>query len=204
VDSDEPFTRLLTQGMVLKDGSKMSKSKGNTVDPQDLIDKYGADTVRLFTMFASPPDQALEWNDDAVAGAHRFLKRWWYLVHNNAEALETAKAVLAKNDWAQSLSDKSAIDLRRTTHALLDKADKDYGRLQYNTVVAGMMELLNALDKIDPQANADTAAAFREGLVTMNKVLAPITPHIAHTIWLTLGESGEVIDASWPRVDAQG
>jgi len=201
VDSDEPFTRLLTQGMVLKDGSKMSKSKGNTVDPQDLIDKYGADTVRLFTMFASPPDQALEWNDDAVAGANRFLKRWWYLVHNNAEALEGATATLAKSDWTQGLSDKSAIDLRRTTHTLLEKADKDYGRLQYNTVVAGMMELLNALDKIDPQANADTAAAFREGLVTMNKILAPITPHIAHTIWQTLGESGEVIDARWPRVD---
>jgi len=201
VDSDEPFTRLLTQGMVLKDGSKMSKSKGNTVDPQDLIDKHGADTVRLFTMFASPPDQALEWNDDAVAGGHRFLKRWWYLVHNNTDTLAGAVGTLAQPDWTDGLSDKSAMDLRRTTHTLLEKADRDYGRLQYNTVIAGMMELLNALDKIEPQANADCAAAFREGLIILNKVLAPITPHIAHTLWQSLGEPGEVIDASWPAVD---
>ena len=201
VDSDEPFTRLLTQGMVLKDGSKMSKSKGNTVDPQDLIDKHGADTVRLFTMFASPPDQALEWNDDAVAGGHRFLKRWWYLVHNNIDALTGAAKILRAQDWATKISDKTATDLRRATHTLLEKADRDYGRLQYNTVIAGMMELLNALDKIDPAANEDCATAFREGLVVLTKVLAPITPHIAHTLWKTLGESGDVIDATWPIVD---
>ncbi|MBX2867841.1 MAG: leucine--tRNA ligase [Acidiferrobacterales bacterium] len=201
VSSDEPFTRLLTQGMVLKDGSKMSKSKGNTVDPQDLIDQHGADTVRLFTMFASPPDQALEWNDDAVAGGHRFLKRWWFLVHNNLEVLKSAEETLKKEGWTTALKDKSAIDLRRTTHTLLEKADRDYGRLQYNTVIAGMMELLNALDKIDAGANSDTAAAFREGLVVLNKVLAPITPHIAHTLWHTLGGSGDVIDATWPLVD---
>ena len=91
VTSDEPFTNLLTQGMVLKDGSKMSKSKGNTVDPQSMIDRYGADTVRLFVMFAAPPEQSLEWNDDAVAGAHRFLRRWWTLVHQSSAYLDDAK-----------------------------------------------------------------------------------------------------------------
>ncbi len=201
VDSDEPFTRLLTQGMVLKDGSKMSKSKGNTVDPQSLIDQYGADTVRLFTMFASPPDQALEWNDDAVAGGQRFLKRWWYLVQKNRDSLAPVKSALAQGGWQDGISDSAAKDLRRTTHTLLSRAQNDYERMQYNTVVASMMELLNALEKVDPAANADSALALREGLVIMNKVLAPVTPHIAHRLWLDLGESGDVIEAAWPAVD---
>jgi leucyl-tRNA synthetase len=201
VDSDEPFTRLLTQGMVLKDGSKMSKSKGNTVDPQALIDQYGADTVRLFTMFASPPDQALEWNDDAVAGGLRFLKRWWHLAQKSTEIIEPYKAKLEQQDWAESVTDKSALDLRRTAHTLLDKAVRDYGRLQYNTVVAGMMELLNALDKFDPNSSEHHGMVFRESLVNLNKIMAPITPHIAHRLWHVLGEDGDVIDASWPQVD---
>lgn len=202
VDSDEPFIRLLTQGMVLKDGSKMSKSKGNTVDPQSLIDKYGADTVRLFTMFASPPDQALEWNDNAVAGGHRFLKRWWHLVQKHRDVLATAKQGLAVAGWSDNLSDRAAIDLRRTTHTLLDKAVKDYERLQYNTVIASMMELLNSLDRFDPAVNAESTLAMRESLVILNRVLAPITPHIAHTLWHTLGEAGDVIDTPWPVVDS--
>ena len=201
VNSDEPFTRLLTQGMVLKDGSKMSKSKGNTVDPQALIDEYGADTVRLFTMFASPPDQALEWNDDAVAGGHRFLKRWWYLVQRNRARIATCREKLSQAGWADGLSDSAAKDLRRTTHSLLQKALNDYERMQYNTVVASMMELLNALEKCDPAGSDDMALAFREALVIMNKVLAPVTPHIAHRLWLDLEEDGEVIDAAWPVVD---
>ncbi|MGB5708185.1 MAG: leucine--tRNA ligase [Arenicellales bacterium] len=203
VDSDEPFTRLLTQGMVLKDGSKMSKSKGNTVDPQALIDQYGADTVRLFTMFASPPDQALEWNDDAVAGGLRFLKRWWHLVEKNLETVAPFKERINETGWAESLTDKAATDLRRTAHTLLDKALKDYGRLQYNTVIAGMMELLNAMDKFDPSANDDSGLVCRECLIILNKVLAPITPHIAHRLWQKLGEPGDVIDASWPKVDPE-
>jgi len=201
VNSDEPFTRLLTQGMVLKDGSKMSKSKGNTVDPQELIDQHGADTVRLFAMFASPPDQALEWNDDAVAGGYRFLKRWWFMVHNNLELAAKAKAPLQHSDWSAALSDKAALDMRRTAHTLLDKVVKDYERLQYNTVIASMMELLNALDRFDPASNDQCGQVFRESLIIINKVLAPITPHIAHVLWQTLGETGDVIDASWPQVD---
>ncbi len=201
VSSDEPFTRLLTQGMVLKDGSKMSKSKGNTVDPEELIDQYGADTVRLFTMFASPPDQTLEWNDDAVAGGHRFLKRWWYLVQRTREAISPMQGKLSEPGWSARLSDTAAIDLRRTVHTLLARAGNDYERMQYNTVVASMMELLNALDRFDPAANEDCGLAFREGLVILNKVLAPVTPHIAHRLWRDLGEDGDVIDASWPAVD---
>ena len=201
VDSDEPFTRLLTQGMVLKDGSKMSKSKGNTVDPQVLIDQYGADTVRLFTIFASPPDHTLEWNDDAVAGGHRFLKRWWYLVRRSRETILPMRETLARPGWSDRLSDTAAIALRRTVHTLLARASKDYERIQYNTVVASMMELLNALDKFDPGTNEDCGLAFREGLVIMNRVLAPVTPHIAHQLWRDLGEEGDVIDAPWPQLD---
>ena len=201
VDSDEPFTRLLTQGMVLKDGSKMSKSKGNTVDPEELIGRYGADTVRLFTMFASPPDQVLDWNDDAVAGGHRFLKRWWYLVQRTRDTVSPVKGKLSEPGWSAVLTDTAAIDLRRTVHTLLARAGNDYERMQYNTVVASMMELLNALDRFDPAANEDCGLAFREGLVILNKVLAPVTPHIAHRLWRDLGEDGDVIDAPWPAVD---
>ncbi len=201
VDSNEPFTRLLTQGMVLKDGSKMSKSKGNTVDPQALIDRYGADTVRLCTMFASPPDQVLEWNDDAVVGGQRFLKRWWMLVQKYRDIVLPVKAILAESGWSERLSDKTAKNLRRIVHTLFAKASHDYQRMQYNTVVASMMELLNAMERFDPGSNEDCALVFREGLVIMNQVLAPVTPHIAHRLWRDLGEDGDVIDALWPKVD---
>ncbi len=202
VESDEPFTNLLTQGMVLKDGAKMSKSKGNTVDPQSMIDRHGADTVRLFMMFASPPEQVLEWNDDAVAGAHRFLRRWWQLCRRSVEIVAAAKPILADAEWAAALTDKSALALRRRTHAMLQRANRDYRKFQYNTVIAACMELLNALDKFDPADNPQCAAVLREGLLAMTRVMAPITPHIAHRIWRDLGESGDVIDAQWPRADA--
>ena len=201
VDSDEPFTNLLTQGMVLKDGVKMSKSKGNTVDPQALIDRYGADTVRLFTMFASPPEQALDWNDDAVAGAHRFLRRWWLLARRTAQPVADAQPTLATAGWATAIEQKPALDLRRQTHTMLQRANRDYQKFQYNTVIAACMELLNALDKFDPAASPQCASVFREGLLAMTRVMAPITPHIAHRMWRDLGESGDVIDAEWPLAD---
>ena len=201
VDSDEPFTNLLTQGMVLKDGVKMSKSKGNTVDPQALIDRYGADTVRLFTMFASPPEQALDWNDDAVAGAHRFLRRWWLLARRTTQPVADAQPTLATARWATAIEQKPALDLRRQTHTMLQRANRDYQKFQYNTVIAACMELLNALDKFDPAASPQCASVFREGLLAMTRVMAPITPHIAHRMWRDLGESGDVIDAEWPLAD---
>ncbi|MCP3899291.1 MAG: class I tRNA ligase family protein, partial [Desulfobacteraceae bacterium] len=133
VDSDEPFTNLLTQGMVLKDGSKMSKSKGNTVDPQSMIDQYGTDTVRLFMMFAAPPEQSLEWNDDAVAGAYRFVKRWWTLVDGNVEGLQDNLPALDINGHAR-VAGKAAKALRHTLHSLLKKLEHDFQKHQYNTV----------------------------------------------------------------------
>ena len=201
VDSDEPFANLLCQGMVLKDGSKMSKSKGNTVDPQSMIDRFGADTVRLFMMFASPADQALEWNDDAVAGAHRFLRRWWSLVQRNADEVNDVREAMEEENWANGVADDDAKALRRLCHQILEKMLRDYDRIHYNTVVAGAMELLNALDRFDPARNRDCALAMRECFVILNKVLAPITPHIAHALWHCLGEAGDVIDAPWPALD---
>ncbi len=200
VDSDEPFTNLLTQGMVLKDGSKMSKSKGNTVDPQSMIDQYGTDTVRLFMMFAAPPEQSLEWNDDAVAGAHRLVKRWWALVDANADLLHDKLPELDANEHAR-VEDKSAKALRHTLHVLLKKLDHDFQKHQYNTVIAACMELLNALEKVKTGQNDDLDAAFCEANMVMIKVLAPIAPHIAHVLWQRLGGEGDVIDASWPKLD---
>ncbi len=201
VTSDEPFTNLLTQGMVLKDGSKMSKSKGNTVDPQSMIDLYGADTVRLFVMFAAPPEQALEWNDDAVAGAHRFLRRWWTLTQNSKTAVAGVQARMDEPDWRESVSDGDARRIRKLTHSILEKINRDYEKFHYNTVIAGAMELLNALDKYDFQRHEDGPVVLREALIILNKVLAPIVPHIAHQLWCEMGERGDVIDASWPDVD---
>ena len=201
VESGEPFTNLLCQGMVLKDGTKMSKSKGNTVDPQSMIDLYGADTVRLFMMFASPAEQSLEWNDDAVAGSHRFLKRWWALVQRNKDQLKNAQEALSDANWSSGLQDSDAKALRMTTHQILEKTNRDYEKIHYNTVVAGAMELLNALDKFEPTKNHQCANVLRESLVILNKILSPIAPHISHRLWHELGESGDVLDASWPIVD---
>ncbi len=201
VKSDEPFTNLLCQGMVLKGGAKMSKSKGNTIDPQSMIDRYGADTVRLFMMFASPPEQSLEWNDDAVAGAHRFLRRWWQLAQRNTEVVMAAKPTPANRRWASALQDQHALALRRQVHTMLKKANRDYRKMQYNTVIAACMELLNAMDRFDPNLNAECAAVLREGLIAMTKVMAPIVPHIAHQLWRDLDQHGDIIDAEWPLVD---
>lgn len=194
VNSDEPFSRLLTQGMVLKDGAKMSKSKGNTVDPQSLIDRFGADTVRLFSMFAAPPDQSLEWSDSGVEGANRFLKRLWKLAqkhcaHGEAPALDVA----ALNDQQKSA--------RRKTHETIAKVDDDYGRRQtFNTAVAAVMELCNELGKLD-DSDPQSRAVVQEGLVAATLMLNPIVPHVCHTLWPVLGGSGDVLDAPWPAVD---
>ncbi len=200
VDSDEPFTNLLTQGMVLKDGSKMSKSKGNTVDPQSMIDQYGTDTVRLFMMFAAPPEQSLEWNDDAVAGAYRFVKRWWTLVDGNVEGLQNNLPALDINGHAR-VAGKAAKALRHTLHGLLKKLEHDFQKHQYNTVIAATMELLNALERVQTGKDKNLDAAFCEANMVMIKSLAPIAPHIAHVLWHRIGGAGDVIDASWPVLD---
>jgi leucyl-tRNA synthetase len=235
VGIDEPFTRLLTQGMVLNhiysrrdakggieyfwpqevepvldadgrvasarrkvDGSAidyegigtMSKSKNNGVDPQDLIDRYGADTARLFVMFASPPEQTLEWSDAGVEGANRFLRRVWKYGAKHSGTIASA---------AGSKSSGNS-PLRHEIHAVLKQVSYDYERMQYNTVVSGAMKLLNALE-----AHAsDDAASLREGFGILLRVLYPVCPHTTWVLWEELGyarELGPLVDAPWPAVD---
>ena len=191
---DEPFNALLTQGMVLKDGSKMSKSKGNTVDPQALINKYGADTARLFTMFAAPPEQSLDWSDDAVAGAHRFLKRLWKTVHDHVTC------GLPDKNKATEL-DKTSIDLRRLLHQTIAKITDDIDRRKtFNTAIAATMELMNAITRVSGN-NAALRLVKQEALEAVVLMLAPIVPHISHALWYVLGHRAAVIDSPWPTVD---
>ncbi len=192
--ADEPFTNLLTQGMVLKDGAKMSKAKGNTVDPQQLIDKYGADTVRLFMMFAAPPEQALEWSDTGVQGASRFLRRFWNAVQNHAaEGDVPALAAAALNDRQRGL--------RRKTHHTIAKVSDDIGRrYTFNTAIAATMELLNAVKDYDARSAQDRAV-IREALEAVVLVLSPIVPHISHELWHVLGHASAPVDERWPNFD---
>lgn len=195
INCDEPFDRLLCQGMVLKDGSKMSKSKGNTVDPQQMIEQYGADTVRLFMMFAAPPEQSLEWSDSAVGGAHKFLNRLWNRVHTH---LEKGKPDVLK---PTSLN-KQQQDLRRKTHETIGKISDDFDRrLTFNTAIAAAMELTNEVTRFEGNEAQDLAVE-REALQAIVLMLAPIVPHFSHSLWSALGNRGAVIDSSWPTVDS--
>ncbi|MES2686803.1 MAG: leucine--tRNA ligase [Pseudomonadota bacterium] len=247
VKVDEPFTKLLTQGMVLnhiysrkgdkggveyfwpadvddvhdehgkvtgaklrKDGSMvtyegvgtMSKSKNNGVDPQDLIEKYGADTARLYTMFTSPPEATLEWNDAGVEGSYRFLRRVW----NYGVKLDTMNlgATDPRPQRAGGQFDKETQALRREIHTVLKQIDYDYQRMQYNTVVSGGMKLLNALEDFKGQPSSGSAFALREGMGILLRCLYPATPHLSHTLWSDLGfakDHGDLLDAPWPDVD---
>ena len=190
---DEPIKRLLTQGMVLMDGSKMSKSKGNTVDPESLIERYGADTVRLFIMFASPPQMSLEWSDEGVEGASRFLRRLWRLV---AEHVAGGAVTGRIND----LSD-AASNLNRQIHLTIKKVTDDIERrLQMNTAIAAVMELMNAVSKFKPQHDNDRAVV-QQALETACLLLTPVVPHITTVLWQELGQEGNIIDAAWPLAD---
>ncbi|HPB74159.1 MAG TPA: class I tRNA ligase family protein, partial [Chromatiaceae bacterium] len=232
VACDEPFTNLLTQGMVVAetwyredaqgrkqwfnpadveverdergrllrgrlraDGQpvtfggieKMSKSKNNGVDPQTLTDRYGADTVRLYTMFTSPPDQSLEWNDEGVEGASRFLKRLWALAQDEQRE---------GRDASNRLEPGAA---RYEIHAALRKALYDYERHQFNTVVSACMTMVNVLHKLDGEGEG--AAVRREGLAIVLRLLAPIAPHLTHHLWRELGYGEDILGATWPQVD---
>ncbi|WP_418130432.1 leucine--tRNA ligase [Variovorax sp. 375MFSha3.1] len=238
--ADEPFSKLLTQGMVLNhifynrgdkgeknyfppaevtpvvdaqgritggtlaDGTKleyggvgkMGKTERNGVDPQDLIEKYGADTARLYTMFTAPPEATLEWNDSAVEGSFRFLRRVWNFGVSQADVAPVAVAGQAFGKNAQAL--------RREVHTVLRQVDYDYQRMQYNTVVSGAMKLLNALEGFKPDGSAGDAAALREGFGILLRCLYPATPHIAQQLWSELGydkDLGGLLDAPWPVVD---
>ncbi|MCK2043653.1 leucine--tRNA ligase [Chromohalobacter sp. TMW 2.2308] len=239
VESDEPFQRLLTQGMVIAetfyrhnaDGSKdwfnpadvdvkrddksrpvsavlredgqpvemggiekMSKSKNNGVDPQSMIDRFGADTVRLFMMFAAPPEQSLEWSDSGVEGAHRFLKRLWKLVADHLDAGTPAALDVAALDDDQKT-------LRRKTHETIAKASDDIGRrTTFNTAIAAVMELVNAVGRFE-DTSPQGLTVTREALEACVLILAPIVPHACHALWQALGHETPVIDADWPVAD---
>jgi leucyl-tRNA synthetase len=254
---DEPFTRLLTQGMVLNHiysrrgdtGGKeyfwphdvddvedaagkvigarlnkavgdlpagtaidyegvgtMSKSKSNGVDPQELIGKYGADTARLYTMFTAPPEATLEWNDAAVEGSYRFLRRVWnfgyrLLAQDAREALDT---ISGRRDWRSVQLGKEAKALRLEIHSVFRQVDYDYQRMQYNTVVSGVMKMINALEDFKATDSAGAQVALTEGFGILLRCLYPATPHIAHALWSQLGYStqmGDLLDAPWPQVD---
>ncbi len=255
VKVDEPFTKLLTQGMVLNhiysrrtakggkdyfwphdvehvldDGGKvigaklknpaessdgllpvgtaidyegvgtMSKSKNNGVDPQDLIERYGADTARLYTMFTAPPEATLEWNDAAVEGSFRFLRRVWQFAHKHEAMLKAATA----GDLSQAACRKQAADLRRDVHLTLKQVSYDYERMQYNTVVSGCMKLLNALDDFKSDGSPGDQAVLCEGVSVLLRTLYPACPHISAHLWAELGyaaRAGDLLDAAWPRVD---
>ncbi|WP_269495269.1 leucine--tRNA ligase [Castellaniella sp. S9] len=176
----------------------MSKSKNNGVDPQSLIDGLGADTARLFVMFASPPEQTLEWSDSGVEGAHRFLRRLWALCHSHARDIRDAAGAAA--DWTTAApADR---DLRRQIHTLLKQADYDYQRIQYNTVVSAAMKMLNALEAAGAASAGGPALA--EGMSILLRVLYPVVPHITWRLWRDLGladQWGDLLDAPWPQVD---
>ncbi|SDX93056.1 leucyl-tRNA synthetase [Allochromatium warmingii] len=236
VTCDEPFTNLLTQGMVVaetwyredsdgrkqwfnpaevtverdekgkllggrltSDGQpvqfggieKMSKSKNNGVDPQALTERYGADTVRLYTMFTAPPDQSLEWNDEGVEGAYRFIRRLWALAVTEADAIRAASTPVEFDEAAQTA--------RRELHTALKKARYDYERQQFNTVVSGCMTMVNTLYRLE---SAPTRAAIlREGISIVLRLLAPIAPHVTHHLWRELGFGADILHADWPQVD---
>jgi leucyl-tRNA synthetase len=194
IANDEPFTNLLTQGMVLKDGTKMSKSKGNTVDPEALMKEYGADTARLFIMFAAPPDQSLEWSDAGVEGAFRFLKRLWRRVYEHVENGPRATIQVGE------LNDRQR-GLRRQTHQTIAKFSDDVGRrFTFNTAIAAVMELLNALYKFDDDSEQG-CAVVQEALEAAVLLLSPIVPHICHVLWRQLGHQQAIVDAPWPLID---
>lgn len=196
VDSDEPFKRLLLLGMVLKDGRKMSKSAGNIVSPNELIDRHGADALRTFMMFAAPPDQTVEWSDSGVDGATRFLRRLWGQVQTHVAATPAARPGL---DPA-ALSD-SGKALRRLAHETLAKADDDFGRrLAFNTVVSAVMSLSNELGRFE--GDDDGAWALRREVLSIAvQVLSPIAPHLCHRLWLDLGHERPVVEGPWLTVD---
>lgn len=195
VNTDEPFARLLTQGMVLKDGAIMSKSKGNVVPPTEMVEKYGADTVRLFVIFASPPEQTLEWSDSGVEGAHRFLKRVWNFAYLNQKIIQKINAIKQLDLDLDSTAKQQ--ELRAQIHEILKQATYDIERQQFNTVVSACMKLLNLLHEI--ATDQTNGKLIYEGISILLRLLAPITPHITHQLWHDLKFTDDIIDAPWPR-----
>lgn len=199
VDSDEPFKKLLSLGMVLQGGTKMSKSAGDAGDPQHLMNKYGADAVRMAMMFAAPPEQSFEWSEHGVDSAARWLRRLWKMVADHIALVEGAGPLESVD--TQTLNEGQR-DLRRIIHETINKASDDYGRrLTFNTVISAVMSLINAVGKFtdhSPQGRAVVAEALKAAVI----ILTPITPHICHRLWQELNAGQMIEDASWPDVDA--
>jgi leucyl-tRNA synthetase len=204
-DKGRPVSAILAsdrQPVEIGGTEKMSKSKNNGIDPQAQIDQYGADTARLFTMFASPPEQTLEWSGSGVEGANRFLRRVWAYAYNQSARISTALAqaiVPGARDYAEVHK-----TLRRELHKVLQQADNDYKRIQYNTVVSASMKMLNTLEGAKLDDTAASNAVITEGLSIFLRVLNPVAPHITHALWQELGYAklfGDILDAPWPQVD---
>ena len=200
VGVEEPFKNLLTQGMVLKDGAKMSKSKGNVVDPNDIIERYGADTARLFILFAAPPERDLEWSDAGVEGAYRFINRVWRLVSDLAPSLAGVEP--ARSGAGLGSAERA---LRREVHTALQRVTEDIGRrMQFNTAISAVMELVNAINDYREQAGeGGNLAVLREALEMTVTMLAPFTPHVAEELWQMLGGMDSVHRQPWPAVDRE-
>lgn len=192
--ADEPFTNLLTQGMVIKDGSKMSKSKGNVVDPDALITKYGADTARLFSLFAAPPEKDLDWNDQGVDGSFRFLNRIWKLVHENLDSIRTAGLL---NVETLTPEDRN---LRRAVHKTIRKVTEDVEeRFHFNTAIASVMELLNTLQS----ASTPSSPVMKEALESVILLMAPFVPHLTEELWQVIGNDVPLSNTAWPEYDRE-
>ena len=200
-DKGRPLSATLTsdgQPVIMGGTEKMSKSKNNGVDPQALVERYGADTARVFMMFAAPPEQSLEWNDSGVEGAYRFLRRIWGFADENRQLIADSRA--AAVDW--STVDGELKERRREIHEILSQALADFGKYQFNTVVSACMKLMNVFANVS--AESDTRGAlFAEGFSILLRLLAPVAPHITHTLWRELGCGDDILDAPWPQPDDQ-
>ncbi len=195
VSEVEPFTNLLTQGMVIKDGAKMSKSKGNVVDPGRIIDKYGADTARLFILFASPPEKELEWSDRGVEGSYRFLNRVWRIVQENKDLVIRARGDLANLGPADR-------NLRSTVHKTIRRVTDDIARFSFNTAISAIMELVNAMYKYNDEANRHPGV-MKEAVDNLILMLSPFAPHITEELWYELGNTKSTFLEPWPKYNPE-
>ncbi len=197
----EPFTNLLTQGMVIKDGAKMSKSKGNVVDPDYLIEKYGADTARLFSLFAAPPERDLDWSDKGVEGAYRFLNRIWGIVYKNSNKLRVTS--YEYKDKSLSLVTRHSSLLFRKAHQTIKRVTTDIEReYHFNTAIAALMELINEITSFEPESDEDFAI-FKFAIETALLLLSPFSPHIAEELWEAIGNKPSIFEQRWPEWDEE-
>ena len=198
INANEPFKNLLTQGMVLKDGSKMSKSKGNVVAPGEIVEKYGADTARLFILFAAPPERDLEWSDQGVEGAFRFLGRFWRIMLHYAQFMPAKE----NGEYAPEQLEKEAKELRRALHGTIKKVTEDVEqRFNFNTAISSIMELVNAMYALKEEPKAQVSGLAQELVSSSLRLIAPFAPHMAEELWQLIGGNGSVHKQSWPVYD---